>query len=147
MSLPTDSVAPAPPTGTSNPWSLVQWWKRICDWIAALSPSGASVYDTGWENVPLRAGFTHNLQLQVRRIGLVVYAQGRVTGSFTTSNVIIGDIPVGFRPTTAERPALTFNTNAALGGSAAIATSGEIAISAQTAGSATVNFYTSWLSA
>src|SRR5690606_13245391 len=48
--------------------------------------------DTGWVNVPLRAGFTHSTQLQVRRIGLVVYAQGRVTGALTTGNVIIGDI-------------------------------------------------------
>lgn len=83
MSTPTDSVAPAPPTGSSNPWSLVQWWKRICDWIAALSPPGADKYDTGWVDVPPAAGFTSTIQ--VRRTGSAVQLQGTAAGTFTAN--------------------------------------------------------------
>jgi hypothetical protein len=141
--IPSVPVVGNAPVSPGAAVSVLAWQGALL----VLGEVATSVYDTGWVNVPLRAGFTHNLQLQVRRIGLVVYVQGRVTGSFTTANVIIGDIPVGFRPTTTERPAVTFDTSAARLGSAAIVTSGAINISAQTAGTATVNLYTSWLSA
>lgn len=102
--------------------------------------------DTGWVDVPLRAGFTNNVTLQVRSLGEHVYCKGRVAGSFTTGNVIIGDIPAGFRPVgTVHRPALTFNTNAAVTGSAAIGTDGTFNVSASTAGSHIVNVFTQWL--
>lgn len=102
--------------------------------------------DTGWVDVPLRPGFTNNVTLQVRSVGEHVYCKGRVAGSFTTGNVIIGDIPAGFRPVgTVHRPALTFNTNAAVTGSAAIGTDGTFNVSASTAGAHIVNVFTQWL--
>lgn len=98
MSTPTDSVAPAPPTGSSNLWPLWQWFKRICDWIAALSPSGSGEYDTGWVAITPASGFTTSTAA-VRRIGKVVYFKGTISGSFTANTTTaIGTVPVGFRP-------------------------------------------------
>ena len=65
MSTPTNSVAPVAPTGTSSPWSMPLWWKRITDWLRDLSPPGATTYDTGWVDIPNPAG----LVLKGRRIG------------------------------------------------------------------------------
>ena len=100
MSLPTDSVAPAPPTGTSNPWSLVQWWKRICDWIAALSPSGASEYDTGWVAVPPITDYSGSPQ--VRRVGRLVHLRGSVSptaGNLASGVAVsVATVPDGYRP-------------------------------------------------
>ena len=109
-------------------------------WVVVWQPPSS-------EEVPLRAGFTNNVDLVVIRDGDLVTAQGRVSGTFTTGNVIIGDVPPGFRPGTTERPALTFNTTAAVTGSAAILSTGEINVSASTAGAHIVNIYTSWRAA
>lgn len=103
MSTPADSVAPAPPTGTSNPWSLVQWWKRICDWIAALSPSGATEYHTGWVDITPAAGFTAGTGVdapQVCRVGRQILFRGFISGPLTTSGATIGTIPAGYRART-----------------------------------------------
>ena len=98
MSTPDDSVAPAPPTGTSNPWPLWQWFKRICDWIAALSPSGATEYDTGWVDLPLMNGWSvaSGLTLRVRRVGREVSIEGRVSGG---SAGTVTELPAPMRPT------------------------------------------------
>ena len=85
MSTPTTSTGPTPPSGTSNPVPLRGWFKSIIDWIVGLSPTGATVYDTGWIDVALTGGATFNVQPQVRRIGQVVYWRGDVQRAHTTT--------------------------------------------------------------
>lgn len=101
MSTPTDSVAPAPPTGTSNPWSLVQWWKRICDWIAALSPSGADKYDTGWVAGTFDGGLAG--AIEYRRVGRTVYVRWYISTSMNAGQLWAPAFtaPAGFRPSSA----------------------------------------------
>lgn len=140
MSLPTDSVAPAPPTGTSNPWSLVQWWKRICDWIAALSPSGADKYDTGWVDLTLVNGWTvdSGLTPQVRRVGRQVRIRGRVTGG----SGAIATLDPQFRPDAQHQSAIRDGSGNNLG-VIIVSTAGAI-----TAGTATrPNIDTGWFTA
>ena len=151
MSTPQDSVAPPAPEPTTPSFvgtatTVVRFLKDFRDWIAALSPSGASVYDTGWVNVPLRSGFTNTVTLQVRRIGVTASLRGRVTGAYTTGNVIVADVPAGFRPSSQPpRTAVTFDTSGAVVGSAVIGLDGLINVSAQTAGTRAANLYASWL--
>ena len=52
---PDDSVAPVSPGVSDNPRrglaglvSFVNWFREIRDWITGLSPSGSTVYDTGF---------------------------------------------------------------------------------------------------
>lgn len=98
MSTPTDSVAPVAPTGTSSPWSMPLWWKRIADWLAALSPAGATEYDTGWQPITPASGFT-SVGAQVRRIGSVVWWRGALSGDFAgTLGQTVTTLPVAFRP-------------------------------------------------
>lgn len=100
MTVPTDSVAPAHPTGSSNPWPLWQWFKKITDWIAALSPSGADKYDTGWVNLTLENGWTvaGGLTPRVRRIGSIVHMEGRVQGGSSFA----ATLPAQFRPSQSQ---------------------------------------------
>lgn len=151
MSTPQNSSKPVVRTGSSpllasGKTSSVQLSEEVSGWIEGLSPSGASVYDTGWVNVPLRAGFTNTVTLQVRRIGVTAFLRGRVTGSYTTGNVIVADVAAGFRPSSQPpRPAVTFDNNATVVGSAVIGLDGSINVSAQTAGTRAANLYASWL--
>lgn len=115
MSTPTDSVAPPYPTGTSSPWPMPAWWKRIADWLAALSPSGADKYDTGWVDITPASGVTAN-RAQVRRIGKEVIYRGSLTGSLSTTVVDLGTAPTGFRPAdAADATRATAHGNATTG--------------------------------
>lgn len=116
MSTPNDSVAPTPPTGSSNPWPLWGWFKKITDWIAALSPSGATVYDTGWVELTLQNGWVVSAGRtpRVRRIGNVVHMQGRVQGG--TAGSTIATLPTQFRPSQAETIDVRDGTTANSGG-------------------------------
>lgn len=131
MSTPTDSVAPVAPTGTSSPWSMPLWWKRITDWIAGMSPSGASVYDTGWVTVTPAGSFSHGaIPGQVRRVGKRIELQGGISGSITQNvTTIIGNIPAGFRPPDGTR---TITSGAATQGTAVyymnVETNGDIRV-------------------
>lgn len=142
MSTPTDSVAPPFPTGTSSPWPMPAWWKRIADWIAALSPSGASEYDTGWVDVPLLPDFTNHETLQIRRIGQVVYLSGRVTGSYTTLNQNIATVPPEFRPARTQRLSITMGGNATIAGS--LLAADVLVVSASVADTTQANLFVSW---
>lgn len=63
-------------------------------------------YDSGWINIPLRSGFTFSGETPAyRKIGSVIYMRGRVartSGTWTTGNTAIGDLPAGFRPSTSN---------------------------------------------
>ena len=79
MSTPFTSPAPDSPSGSSNPVSLKSWFTKITDWIVSLSPAGASVYDSGWQTVPLASGISG--QLRYRRVGMQVEVQCNVTSA------------------------------------------------------------------
>lgn len=50
MSTPTTSAAPVGPEPSSNPWNggFIRWFTNIINWIKALSPAGATVFQTNW---------------------------------------------------------------------------------------------------
>ena len=134
MSIPTNSVAPVPPTGTSNPWSLVQWWKRICDWIAALSPSGASEYDTGWMDITPSGGRTG--LFRIRRAGsLVCIVSNGISGNFAVGHTVVGTLPPDLLPPTNVRGACWLGGN--YDGTAYAATNGDIGVFHQSGGTRT----------
>ena len=58
------------------------------------------IVDTGWVNLQLESGvtqFTAGYNLQMRRIGNVVYCRGRI-GNVTSNDSLISVIPAIFRP-------------------------------------------------
>lgn len=58
------------------------------------------IVDTGWVNLKLESGvtqFTAGYNLQMRRIGNVVYCRGRI-GNVTSNDTLISVIPAVFRP-------------------------------------------------
>lgn len=58
------------------------------------------IADTGWVDLELESGvtqFTAGYNLQVRRIGNVVYYRGRI-GNVTANDTLISIIPTIFRP-------------------------------------------------
>jgi hypothetical protein len=67
---------------------------------ASLTDPASLHYDSGWVNIPLRAGFSASAETpQVRRVGKTVHLRGRIGGTVTAGGtVVVGDIPVGFRP-------------------------------------------------
>ena len=54
--------------------------------------------DTGWTACTLNGGFTGTAR--VRRVGLSVWADVSVTGTFAEGNVQFFTVPAGFRPST-----------------------------------------------
>lgn len=81
----------------------------------AILPPPAYGVEGGWTNIPLRAGFTAvaGETPQYKKDGNVVWLRGRLTGTFPTGGVAVGDLPVGFRPTIAnELWGTSFGTNA-----------------------------------
>lgn len=116
MSIPTSSIGPTGPAGSSNPVSLKGWFNIIIDWIKGLSPSGASVYDTGWVTCPPATGFTSTCQ--VRRIGKNVIARGSFSptanGSIGATYIVMGNLPAGFMPAVAFQASGAANIATAL---------------------------------
>lgn len=112
MSVPTDSAAPLP-IATSDPavlageTSVVRLGKRVRDWIAALSPAGATAYDTGWVDITPQEGFTAT-NARVRRIGKEVFYSGTLLGTLAANvTTEIGTVPVGYRPPSNDGRAIT----------------------------------------
>ena len=102
MSTPQDSTAPLPivttdPAVVAGKDHPTRFSERVRDWIAALSPSGASVYDTGWVDLTLVNGWTvaSGLTPRVRRIGREVHMEGRVTGGSASQ---VATLPSGMAP-------------------------------------------------
>jgi len=112
MADPTTSAQPVVLAGTDN-WfvssvgALVRGIKNVGDWIAGLSPAGASVYDTGW----VTAGFTPQNgstwgTAKIRRVGntVTVYVVSLVTSSIAVAtngnctNTPVMTVPSGFAP-------------------------------------------------
>ena len=103
MSTPQDSTAPAPilpsdPAYVADKTNAVRFSERVREWIAALSPSGADEYDTGWVDLPLMNGWevASGLTLRVRRVGREVSIEGRVSGG---SEGLVAELPAPMRPT------------------------------------------------
>ena len=81
----------------------------------AILPPPSYGVEGGWTNIPLRSGFTAvaGETPQYKKEGNVVWLRGRLTGTFPTGGVAVGDLPVGFRPTIAnELWSTSFGTNA-----------------------------------
>lgn len=116
MSTPFTSPQPDMPTGTSNPVSWKSWFTKIGDWIKALSPPGAAVYDTGWLAVTALSGSTAQFA-QARRIGTAVYFRGQLgktDGTAWAAGVVtIGTVPAAIATgweVTASARTVTGNT-------------------------------------
>lgn len=99
MSIPVNSTAPPGPSGSSNPVSMKGWFNGIVDWIRGLSPSGSTVYDTGWVAMPAETGWT--VTGAYRRVGKIVMVQvdmQRTGANLSAANVTltpIAGIPPG----------------------------------------------------
>jgi len=119
MSTPQDSTAPVPvdttdPAASGGKTSVVRYSEEVEAWIAAMSPSGASVYDTGWAALTPASGFTATVGMEVRRIGVEVMFRGRVnrTAGAWTGSLTVCTVPVGLRPASfAYSGAVTTNAN------------------------------------
>lgn len=156
MSIPTNSIGPAAPTGSSNPVSFKQWFINIVDWIKGLSPVGATSYDSGW--LPLTAVTGNTTTGAARRTGRLTKAQGDIlpTSSGTLTPSAFRDIavlPAGMAPASAILMPCYSNTTGDV--QARILTDGTIQVilkagSANLAITAATRFsitYASWISA
>lgn len=96
-------------------------------------------YDSGWIDIALRSGFAASGEFpRYRRIGSVVYLRGRVApsggGNFVANaQVIIGDIPAGFRPNPLVAFAVAGSNGTLSGGRFWIDTSGQVNMQPQNA--------------
>lgn len=71
------TLAPIPPEGSSPAvpaGGFKAYFKRITDWLASLSPTGATAYDTGW--VALTAITGNTTTGSARRIGRICKLSG-----------------------------------------------------------------------
>ena len=103
MATPTSAAAPDAPSGSSivaGARKLWQWFTEITDWLKALSPPGATAYDTGWVTLTLESGWTAGGQTpQVRRVGKLIIFRGHIVNSTATTTLTRAFvIPQGFRP-------------------------------------------------
>lgn len=135
MASPTDSVAPDAPTLSSifaGAKTLVDWLNEPPKWIKALSPSGASKYDTGWVNVTISTGFTQQgaTPPRVRRIGKRVYLEWgwSNTGMSANGSYAVGVIPDGYRPVGNAAYATAVSNTVSTAGRMQVSTSGTITI-------------------
>lgn len=75
------------------------------DHSSLTNPTGLH-YDSGWVLLPLRTGFQSNGETPMyRRIGSIIFMRGRVariSGTWTTGNTAVADLPAGFRPSTSN---------------------------------------------
>jgi len=118
MSTPQNSTKPVTRTGSSpllasGKTSVVQLSEEVSAWIEGLSPSGASVYDTGWVTLTPDAGFTP-AALFIRRQGKRVSIRGAVTrdaGVWPGDSTVM-TLPAGFRPVAFCRFAVVGPTHA-----------------------------------
>lgn len=91
-----DSISPMSPTEASNPVKMHQWFRNITDWIASMSLPGASVYDTGWQNIALNSGFNQSGASPAwAREGKTLHLRGGIapaSGGFPIAGVRVGTL-------------------------------------------------------
>lgn len=99
----------------------------------------------GWTAIPLRAGFTpaSGETPEYLRVGDVVWLRGRVTGSYTTSNTPVGDLPAELGTTPGNELWATV-VGAAAPARFFVNSAGVLHINAETAGSGAVPISTSY---
>lgn len=141
MTIPAQPIiydGSAPLTVGGQPTEIVND-ENIVDWIKSLSPSGATLYDTGWVDVPLLPGFTAPVQpLQARRRSNEVQWRGtvlRTDGNFPAGvNTQIALAPDWARPTGTWRNGAGFAvTSTGIFAYANVSSSGEVIIRPTTA--------------
>lgn len=134
MSLPTNSTAPTGPEQSSSAtlghglgaaYGFRGWFVLIINWIRALSPAGATTYDTGWETLAVSAGWKVTNPVQVRRVGRAVFMRGIVQAATANPTEILasGIVPVMSRPSS-QNPVFPVANNAAAAGRVTIGTNG-----------------------
>ena len=84
-------------------WSFIARFNAMIDWLASLSPSGATQYDTGWVNLTLNPAFdVQGVNTpEIRRIGTKVEMRGLIkasTGNLPTGNTNLLTLPAGTDP-------------------------------------------------
>lgn len=107
MSTPITSTGPTSPEQSSPLRPAAQfraWFNYIIDWIKALSPAGASSYDSGWVDVTVNSpwvALNSSEKPQVRRMGKQVIMRGSIGNAGVATNASydgVLTIPTGFRP-------------------------------------------------
>ena len=95
---------------------------------ASLTDVNGLHYDSGWIDIPLRAGFSTSGEApRYRRIGRQVFLRGRVAGTFAAGNTyVIGDVPAGFRPNPLILFPLAGSNAATSGGRLWVDTTGQV---------------------
>lgn len=103
MSIPTTSAAPDAPEQTSPmrpDGEFRGWFTKITKWIAGMTPSGESQYETPWANIALNSTFTVSLRTpRAKRTGKRFELDGGIASSsgFPSGGVAVGQFP--FNPT------------------------------------------------
>jgi hypothetical protein len=114
MPVPTDSKSPTAISPTEQ-WlvggigAVVRGTRQIRDWIIGMSPSTATVHDTGWVTITVTDpswgpyGGTDAVPA-IRRIGRVVYLRGllRALATIPGSTYVLGTVPTQFWPDARE---------------------------------------------
>lgn len=103
MTLPTNSVAPPAPVQSSPAVAGIgfrRWFTGITEWIAGLTPTGATVYDTGWIPLDPVTNIVYGEQPGVRRIGRTLYFRGQAINgasqpeiAFPAGVTTVGSVP------------------------------------------------------
>lgn len=106
MATSKTAVGPDAPNGSTpidGVLGLYRAHQETRNYIASLSPASAPVYDTGWVDVEVNAGYAAQggTKPQVRRYGKEVFYRWGFTATGLTGGVgaEVGVVPVGFRPT------------------------------------------------
>jgi hypothetical protein len=111
---------------------------EIAAHASTTDPAGPH-YDSGWIDIPLRAGLQASGETpRYRRIGRAVYLRGRVSKIDATNfaanvQITIGDVAVGFRPNPLVMFALAGSTGTSSGGRLWVSTTGEVICQPQNA--------------
>lgn len=116
---------------------------------ASLTDVNGLHYDSGWIDIPLRAGYTSSGEVpRYRRIGRQVFLRGRLAptaGTFAANvQVVVGDLPANFRPNPLTVWALAGSSGTLSGGRWWVDTTGAINIHPQNA-TANVSVATTYL--
>lgn len=98
MTIPVapQEMSPTDPKRIGGVWSFISRFNDLIAWIKSLSPSGATVYDTGWITLTPTGGLTGSAR--VRRVGKVAFLWYDLNGTASADSVIL-NLPAGFEAT------------------------------------------------
>ena len=124
-----------PPVGTQAVVLAdgVVYSRRASKWMRLVDEDDTRLSDTGWVNVPLRAGFAAQggILPQVRRVGKRVdWRWGISNTGLTTADTTyaFADIPVGYRPTAISAYGYAAANTSAAGGRIDVSPAGVVTL-------------------